>query len=203
MTRNFAQTIAGYYLADAKPGGGGTNVVNVILVDFRGFDTFGEIIVLGIAALAIFALLDTALRGAAARRLARNAPSREAARRAPAAAGRGRRGFCCRWRSRSAIYIFLRGHNMPGGGFIAGLVIAIALIMQYMASGYAWADQQRADRRPGDDRRRRADRRAHRASPPGISGRPFLTSALRPFPPAADRRHRVRHRPWLSISACS
>ncbi len=37
------------------PGGGGTNVVNVILVDFRGFDTFGEIIVLGIAALVIFA----------------------------------------------------------------------------------------------------------------------------------------------------
>jgi multicomponent K+:H+ antiporter subunit A len=37
------------------------------------------------------------------------------------------------------VYIFLRGHNMPGGGFIAGLVVAIALIMQYMASGFAWA----------------------------------------------------------------
>ena len=50
-----------------KPGGGGTNVVNVILVDFRGYDTFGEIIVLGIAALAIFA----AARQRAARRLRR------------------------------------------------------------------------------------------------------------------------------------
>ena len=39
-----------------------------------------------------------------------------------------------------AFYIFLRGHNLPGGGFIAGLIVAIALIMQYMASGYAWAD---------------------------------------------------------------
>jgi multicomponent K+:H+ antiporter subunit A len=39
-------------------------------------------------------------------------------------------------------YIFLRGHNMPGGGFIAGLVVAIALIMQYMASGFAWAQLQ-------------------------------------------------------------
>ena len=38
-----------------------------------------------------------------------------------------------------AIYIFLRGHDAPGGGFIAGLVVAIALIMQYIASGYAWA----------------------------------------------------------------
>ena len=41
----------------------------MILVDFRGYDTFGEIIVLGIAALAIFALLDSALAGASGRRL--------------------------------------------------------------------------------------------------------------------------------------
>ena len=40
------------------------------------------------------------------------------------------------------VYILLRGHNMPGGGFIAGLIIGVALIMQYMASGYAWADRQ-------------------------------------------------------------
>ena len=36
-------------------------------------------------------------------------------------------------------YIFLRGHNQPGGGFIAALVVSIALIMQYMASGFGWA----------------------------------------------------------------
>jgi multicomponent K+:H+ antiporter subunit A len=66
MTREFT-SLSGFYLEQAKPGGGGTNVVNVILVDFRGFDTFGEIIVLGIAALAIFALLDGALRGGMSR----------------------------------------------------------------------------------------------------------------------------------------
>ncbi|MEX0338265.1 MAG: MnhB domain-containing protein, partial [Arenibacterium sp.] len=38
-----------------------------------------------------------------------------------------------------AAYIFFRGHNLPGGGFIAGLVAAIAIIMQYMASGFGWA----------------------------------------------------------------
>ena len=56
MTSDFT-SISGFFLENAKPGGGGTNVVNVILVDFRGFDTFGEITVLGIAAMGIYALL--------------------------------------------------------------------------------------------------------------------------------------------------
>jgi multicomponent K+:H+ antiporter subunit A len=37
-------------------------------------------------------------------------------------------------------YVFWRGHNLPGGGFIAGLITAVALVVQYMALG-----QQRAD----------------------------------------------------------
>jgi multicomponent K+:H+ antiporter subunit A len=37
------------------------------------------------------------------------------------------------------VFIFLRGHNEPGGGFIAGLIVSIALVMQYMASGFDWA----------------------------------------------------------------
>jgi multicomponent K+:H+ antiporter subunit C len=41
------------------------------------------------------------------------------------------------------LYIFLRGHNLPGGGFIAGLVISIAILMQYMASGFEWARERR------------------------------------------------------------
>ena len=51
-------SIAEYFIDNSLPGGGGTNVVNVILVDFRGFDTLGEITVLAIAALACAALLD-------------------------------------------------------------------------------------------------------------------------------------------------
>src|SRR3546814_6536728 len=50
MTRDFT-SISAYPLAQSKPAGGGTNVANVILVDFRGYDTFGAIIVLGIQAL--------------------------------------------------------------------------------------------------------------------------------------------------------
>src|SRR3546814_17257250 len=62
MTRDFT-SISAYHLAQSKPAGGGTNVVNVILVAFRGYDSFGEIIVLDIAPLAISALLDGALPG--------------------------------------------------------------------------------------------------------------------------------------------
>ncbi|MGQ3179749.1 MAG: hydrogen gas-evolving membrane-bound hydrogenase subunit E, partial [Blastomonas fulva] len=59
LTRNPNDPISSYHLANSYKGGGGTNVVNVTLVDFRAFDTLGEIIVLGIAGLAIYALLDT------------------------------------------------------------------------------------------------------------------------------------------------
>ena len=37
-------------------------------------------------------------------------------------------------------YIFWRGHGLPGGGFIAGLITAVALVVQYMALGQARAE---------------------------------------------------------------
>src|SRR3546814_5256973 len=57
MTRPAPDGISGFFVQQAMPLGGGANVVNVILVDFRGFDTFGEITVLGIVALTVYALL--------------------------------------------------------------------------------------------------------------------------------------------------
>ena len=138
MTRDF-QTISDYYLAEAKPGGGGTNVVNVILVDFRGFDTYGEIIVLGIAAITIYALLDNALRGAAARTLASIRSDREQSANAHPMMLVVATRVLFPLVLVVAAFVFLRGHNEPGGGFIAGLIVAIALIMQYIASGYSWA----------------------------------------------------------------
>jgi multicomponent K+:H+ antiporter subunit A len=41
-----------------------------------------------------------------------------------------------------SFYLMLRGHNLPGGGFIAGLVTTVALIMQYMANGMRWTQQR-------------------------------------------------------------
>ncbi len=55
--------VATYYTEQAVPGGGGTNVVNVILVDFRGFDTLGELLVVTVAAVAILVLVTMRTRG--------------------------------------------------------------------------------------------------------------------------------------------
>ncbi|MEM8925553.1 MAG: hydrogen gas-evolving membrane-bound hydrogenase subunit E [Actinomycetota bacterium] len=54
---SFADPVSAFYTNNAVPGGEGTNVVNVILVDFRALDTLGEIVVLTIAAIGGFALL--------------------------------------------------------------------------------------------------------------------------------------------------
>ncbi|WCR10022.1 monovalent cation/H+ antiporter subunit A [Paracoccus stylophorae] len=137
-------TISSYMLENSYKLGGGDNVVNVILVDFRGYDTFGEITVLGIAALAIFALTQTLLEGRSARRLTNWVhEQRRAGDRHPLILVIATR-VILPISLVVGLYIFLRGHNEPGGGFIAGLVVAIALLMQYMASGYAWAqDRQR------------------------------------------------------------
>ncbi|MGE3743695.1 MAG: monovalent cation/H+ antiporter subunit A, partial [Geminicoccaceae bacterium] len=57
MTRPAPDSISRFFTENAYTQGGGTNIVNVILVDFRGFDTLGEITVLGVVALTVYALL--------------------------------------------------------------------------------------------------------------------------------------------------
>ncbi|HEX6000349.1 MAG TPA: monovalent cation/H+ antiporter subunit A, partial [Hyphomicrobiaceae bacterium] len=57
MTSPPPASIAGYFVRNAYSEGGGTNIVNVILVDFRAFDTLGEITVLCVVALTVYALL--------------------------------------------------------------------------------------------------------------------------------------------------
>ena len=142
LTRDPGATISAFHLANSKPGGGGTNVVNVILVDFRAFDTLGEIIVLGIAGLGIFALLDTTARGAAGARLrAWRDDMPLSPERHPmmlVAASR----IILPLTLTVGIYLFLRGHNQPGGGFIAALVVAIAFLVQYLAAGFDWSDKR-------------------------------------------------------------
>ena len=131
--------ISAFHLAQSKPGAGGTNAVNTIIVDFRGYDTFGEIIVLSIAALVIFALSETLLASPAVTRRLATLPRREESGdrhpMMPVVATR----LLLPMAMMVGIYIYLRGHNLPGGGFVAGLVFAIAYLLQYFASGYDWS----------------------------------------------------------------
>ncbi|MFD0915437.1 monovalent cation/H+ antiporter subunit A [Pseudahrensia aquimaris] len=134
-----APSISDFHLANSYKGGGGTNVVNVTLVDFRGFDTYGEIIVLGIAALLIYALTEALLSSPVRAKLLNRKPDQ------PRAGDKHPMMMVILTRVLMPLaimvgfYIFLRGHNQPGGGFIAGLIVSIAVVMQYMASGFSWA----------------------------------------------------------------
>ncbi len=171
MTRE-RDSIAGYFLENAVPKGGGANVVNVILVDFRGFDTFGEITVLVIAALGVAALLT----GMDTHRPASAPAGRPwSARRVPlvfAAAVRWMLPFALL----VSVYLFLRGHNAPGGGFIAALVVAAGIATVYMSEGFA-----RTERAIALDYARVAALGVLVAAATGAGaigfGRPFLASA--------------------------
>ena len=145
-------SISTFFLEHSYTEGGGKNVVNVILVDFRGFDTFGEITVLGVVALTIFALLrrfrpasdsidipeqqrlQSAYDDAHPRRQVGDTVADYLA--VPAVIMKLMFPFI----GLLAVFLFLRGHNLPGGGFVAGLTVAAALILQYMASGIRFVE---------------------------------------------------------------
>ena len=145
MMRDFAfPTIAAYHIANAKSGGGGTNIVNVILVDFRGYDTFGEITVLGIAALVIYALTEALLKpGPANDRLLAWVPDQSRGGRPPSDDAGGRDADAAAGGADGRGLHLPARPQPPGGGFIAGLIVAIALIMQYMASGFGWSNARK------------------------------------------------------------
>ncbi|PZU42984.1 MAG: monovalent cation/H+ antiporter subunit A [Acidovorax sp.] len=154
MSRPFAQSTSTFFLERALTEGGGTNVVNVVLVDFRGFDTFGEIVVLGIVALTVYALLRRfrpAVETMDLPEQQRYLPAdlqtdllnpRNATDTAigylmvPAVLVR----LLLPFSALVAFYLFMRGHNQPGGGFVAGLVFSVGLVLQYIISGTSWVE---------------------------------------------------------------
>ena len=143
LTRPY-QSIADFFLANSLLGGGGTNVVNVILVDFRGFDTLGEISVLAITAIATVALLKGMLLPRSRVDNQGRAWSSEAY---PMMLGMLAR-LILPLALLVSVFIFLRGHNEPGGGFIAGLITAVALILLQVAYGQRWVQTRMGVRFP-------------------------------------------------------
>ena len=135
LTRDH-NSISWFFVQQSLPLGGGSNIVNVILVDFRGFDTFGEITVLGIAAIGALCLMDgmrthgtTITQGLSYRFNPSPLMFRMTA------------SWILPLALVVSLYIFIRGHNYPGGGFIAGLITSMALIIQYIALGQDHAEK--------------------------------------------------------------
>ena len=121
------------YFAEFGPTlGHGRNIVNVILVDFRAFDTLGEITVLATAAIGVRGLLRFAADGRRDHEPVQPVTSpifRTAAR------------LLMPLLLVFSVFLLLRGHNQPGGGFVGGLIAAAAFALYGIAFGVQRARQ--------------------------------------------------------------
>ena len=122
------------YFAEFGPTlGHGRNIVNVILVDFRAFDTLGEITVLATAAIGVRGLL---LFAASAR-----SKQRDAVRPVASPIFRTAARLLMPLLLLFSVFLLMRGHNQPGGGFVGGLVAAAAFALYALAFGVPRARQ--------------------------------------------------------------
>lgn len=122
--------ISQWYLTNGPTISHGNNVVNTILVEFRAFDTMGELSVLGMCGVAIAAVVLSVPR------------VRDDIRGSLAAIPRPElNSLPMRWMAKLLIpvlilisaAVFWRGHNHPGGGFIAALIGGGALMFYYLS----------------------------------------------------------------------
>ena len=152
MTRPPPDSISRFFVENAYVQGGGTNIVNVILVDFRGFDTLGEITVLAVVALTVYALLRRFRPAPESipvpeQQRAQNIyddshPDREKGDTVKDAMATPALIMALLFPviGVTAVFLLLRGHDLPGGGFVAGITMAVAFILQYMARGTMWVE---------------------------------------------------------------
>ncbi|HMP45132.1 MAG TPA: monovalent cation/H+ antiporter subunit A [Sphingopyxis sp.] len=147
MTRPLPETISRYFVENAYPEGGGANVVNVILVDFRGFDTLGEISVLAIVALTVFTLLRRFRPAPESMELPHQQQRQNAFDQASEDRTEGDTlahylfvpRIIVQWLFpvvlTFALYLLMRGHDLPGGGFAGGVTASIGFLLLYMVLG--------------------------------------------------------------------
>jgi len=125
-TTETAPRLSEYFAEFGPTAGHGRNIVNVILVDFRAFDTLGEITVLATAAIGVRGLLRLAADGRQTHDAAGPSTSpifRTAAR------------LLMPLLLVFSVFLLFRGHNQPGGGFVGGLVAAAAFALYGIAFG--------------------------------------------------------------------
>jgi len=127
--------------------GGGKNIVNVILVDVRAWDTYGEVTVLIAAATGVASLIFLVRRTGTTPRRPSTTISNPVKPRQPspwlATNWTPRRSLLLEVVTRMifhvivifSVYVLFVGHDAPGGGFAAGLIVGLALTLRYIAGG--------------------------------------------------------------------
>jgi len=147
------EPVSSAYPEAAVEFGGGRNIVNVTLVDIRAWDTMGEISVLVAAATGVASLVFLGTRISKITRV-HELPANASLTGQPAprrtvwlAGGRTlapeRRSIIFEVVTRLifhsvivfSLFLLFSGHNRPGGGFAAGLVAGLALVVRYLAGG--------------------------------------------------------------------
>ena len=143
MTYPLIPNAGDWFLSNAYRQGGGTNAVNVILVDFRAFDTFGEITVLAVVGVTVFALLRRFRPARESNRVPLQQHSKDVTSLMHTLLVPS---VIMRWMLPVMLvmsaYLFLRGHDLPGGGFSAGVTFSIAIMLQYLAHDVRWVESR-------------------------------------------------------------
>jgi multicomponent Na+:H+ antiporter subunit A len=125
-TTETAPQLREYFAEFAPTLGHGRNIVNVILVDFRALDTLGEITVLATVAIGVRGLLRFA---------AEDPPHDTSTRPLPSPIFQTAARMLMPLLLVFSMFLLLRGHNQPGGGFVGGLVASAAFALYGIAFG--------------------------------------------------------------------
>lgn len=137
------ESISNYYVENSYKLGGGKNIVNVLLVDFRGFDTMFEITVLGLASLAIYSMIKLQLepdsKPALVKSMLDDNKPRYARSNDVLLQSVAKVAFVII--ITFSLYLFFAGHNHPGGGFIGALMAAAALVLLSIAFGAEFVEK--------------------------------------------------------------
>jgi multicomponent Na+:H+ antiporter subunit A len=150
--------ISDFYIENSKTLGGGNNIVNILLVDFRALDTLGEITVIAIAVIGVFVLLSHFNKEHLGIKEKTRNPNLT-----PEQLNRffGDHDEIFRRKKLGSniimntllgplsffvvifsFYLFWNGHNLPGGGFAAGLMMASAVMLLYVNYGSSFATKR-------------------------------------------------------------
>ncbi len=120
-------SLATFFAENSVAGGHGRNIVNVILVDFRAIDTLGEVVVVVIASIAAVSLLQTHLH------------KRD---RIHSLIFATTAHIVAALMLVFSVYLLLRGHNQPGGGFIGALIAVIGFALLMFAESPAYVRER-------------------------------------------------------------